>query len=252
MRLKALIVVCLTMWMFTPVHSTTFLPERKDYEKYCGNPDFVLIASTGRSGSTMLTKHLEKYIPGKVLKTHLLPPNKKCFKGKIIFIFSDPDQAAESALYGTFHFLKPPFGERHFRHVETADRAWLARIGGPFKQNEKDNLLSYDALGIDEHLKVWLHTGTKPATLKNAQILAVKYENLWDESTVEAIRDFLGLPHFKLPEQLPRGHKNLYKNEKLFRKIYNLGTEDNPKYAAYDAARALFEQAPPFQYLKIK
>lgn len=251
MRFKALIIVCLLMWIVVPSHSNAiFIAKRESFKKCCGKSDLIIIASTGRSGSTMLTKQLQQYVnPNKVLKTHLLPPDRKCFKGKILFIFSNPDQSAESALYMTLH--KHHFGERHFNHVETADRYWLKKIGGPYKQNEQHNLLSYDALGVYEHLKAWLFTETKPTTPEKAQILAIKYEHLWEENTLEAIRQFLDIPNFSLPDQLPRGHKDLFRKEKKFREIYNLGTEDNPRYAAYDDARCLWEHAPSFQYLQI-
>lgn len=251
MRLKALMTVCLFVLVWVPAHSNVlFIKTRESLKNYCGKSDIVILASTGRSGSTMLTKELQKYIHAdKVLKTHLLPPDSSSFKGKIVFIFSNPDQSAESALYMMLH--KYRFGERHFTHVETADRSWLMRIGGPYRQNEQHNLLSYDALGVYEHLKVWLFTKTKPATPKKAHILAIKYEHLWEESTVEAIRNFLKIPHFSLPPQLPRGHKDLNTREKKFRKLYNLGTKEDPRYAAYDDARCLWENAPPFQYLRI-
>lgn len=251
MRINVLIIVYLLAWITFPSNShATFIPSKASLTKYNFKTNLVMVASTGRSGSTMLTEHLKHYVPPyNVLKTHLLPPDRN-FKGKIIFIFSNPDQAAESALYMTLH--KKNFGKRHFTFVETADRLWLKKIGGPYKQTEQDNLLSYDALGTYQHLKIWLYTQTKPTDPKHAQILAVKYENLWDDNTIQAIRNFLHLPNFQLPPKLPRGHKtNLYSHEKSFRKIYNLGTVDNPRYAAYEDAKILWEQAPPFQYLRI-
>jgi hypothetical protein len=252
MRFKALIVIYLLIWL-VPFHShAVFIAKRNDLRKYCRRSDIVMIASTGRSGSTMLTKQIQKYLPPhKVLKTHLLPPNRNCFRGKILFIFSNPDQAAESALYKTLH--QKHFGEEHFIHVETADRKWLKEIGGPYNQTDQDNLLSYDALGTYEHLKAWLHTRTRPTSPEKAQILAIKYEHLWDEETVQAIRKFLKIPHFHLPHREERGHSNgeLFSQELAFKKIYNLGTETHPRYGAYDDARILWEKAPPFQYLKI-
>ena len=47
----------------------------------------------------MLTEQFSRFYQAhEVFKTHLLPPDKR-FLGKIVFIFSNPDQAAESALY---------------------------------------------------------------------------------------------------------------------------------------------------------
>jgi hypothetical protein len=253
MRLKLWTAICLLigMTLFSLSDASIFIAKRENLQKYYGRQDIVMIASAGRSGSTMLTKQVEEYLsPHNVLKTHLLTPDRR-FKGKIIFIFSNPDQAAESALFRILHGNR--FGDEHFSHVETADRAWLKRIGGPFNQTEQDNLLSYDALGTYEHLKEWLYHRTEPASLEHAQIMAVKYENLWDQATIRAMRKFLNISHFELPPKEERGHKaeELLPQEIAFRKIYNVGTPDNPRYAAYDEARVLWEQAPPFQFLKI-
>lgn len=253
MPFKRLMLLSLLIGGIFPFESdATFIAKRESLKRYENRSDVVVIASTGRSGSTMLTSQINKYAPKhRVLKTHLLPPDQS-FKGKVIFIFSNPDQAAESALYMTFHYKG--FEERHFKHVETADRGWLKKIGGPGCQTKQHNLLSYDALRTYEHLNVWLHTQTKPSDFKNGQILAVKYENLWDESVVQAIRDFLDIPLFKLPPQSARGHKEskLYSIEIAMKKMYNLGTATKPRYAAYDDARLLWEQAPPFQFLEIR
>ena len=252
MRFKVLIIACLLTSISFPFNSyAIFIANRDTLKKYDRIPNVVMIASTGRSGSTMLTRQLKKYIPSKlVLKTHLLPPDRS-FQGKIIFIFSNPDQAAESALYMTLH--KERFGKRHFSFVETADRNWLNRIGGAHNQTEHDNLLSYDALGIYQHLKMWLYTRTRPVDSKNAQILAIKYENLWEKKTVQAIRNFLNIHYFKLPPKRPRGYEqeSLFPQEITFRNIYNLGTATEPQYAAYDDAKILWEAAPPFQFLQI-
>lgn len=98
----------------------------------------------------------------------------------------------------------------------------------PQHQTEQDNLLSYDALGIYKHLKEWLFARTTPSSSKNAQILAIKYEYLWDDDTVQAIRNFLGIPSFKLPPYRPRGYQEggLNPQEIKFKELYNLGTEN--------------------------
>lgn len=248
MRFKALMILLLISFSFNS-HAMNFIQTQEELEKYNEESDIVVIASPGRSASTMLTKHLYHYFSEKqVLKIHLLPPDRK-FQGKIIFIFSNPDKAAESVLYQTLH--QQDFGKEHFDNVETADHHWLKKIGNVYKQTKENNLLSYDAFGTYEHLKAWLHTRTTSTGYKQAQILAIKYENLWDEKTVRAIRKFLDLPRFKLPSQESRGHKHLYRKEKKIRETYNLGTEEDPKYAAYADAKILWEQAPPFQFLKI-
>lgn len=252
MHIRALTIFYILMWIIFPFNShATFIAKKEDLKKYEKKTNMILIASTGRSGSTMLTKQIQEHVSSnKVLKTHLLPPSPK-FKGKILFIFSNPNQAAESALYMTLHTRE--FGDNHFRHMETADQGWLKKIGSPLKQTEQDNLLAYDAFGTYEHLKAWLYTHTKPTTPENAQILAIKYENLWDESTVQTIRKFLNIPSFTLPSKRTRGHKEeqLFSKELKIRSMYNLGTKKDPVYAAYENATILWKEAPPFQYLEI-
>lgn len=236
-----------------PVESEAFgvIRTREGLRYCCGKPQLVIVASTGRSGSTMITRQLDKYLGyGRVLKTHILPPDRKCFKGKIIFIFSNPDKAAESVLYQVLH--QEGFWKEHFVHVETADREWQKKISLPQNQTIEDNLLSYDALGTYEHLNVWLHTHTSPATPEKAQVLAIKYENLWERDTVNAIRNFLNTPNFKIPKWEERGHTDLFPYEIAFKERHNLGTDEDPRYSAYDEARKLWEEAPPFQYLKIR
>lgn len=230
-----------------------FLQQKEQWDQIIEKKGIVVIASTGRSGSTMLTNQMQACMkPDLVYKCHLLPPQSK-FKGKIIFIFSNPDLAAESALYMTLH--NKSFARQHFKHVQTADLKWLKMIGGAAAyQNTEHNLLSHDALGTLEHLTVWLQTNTEPSGVKEAQILAVKFENLWDPATVKAIRKFVNRSNFKLPLQRERGKEEdrLYSREIKYREKYNLGTPDEPRYAAYDDARDLWEQTPPFQFLKIK
>ncbi len=212
----------------------------------------VIVASPGRSGSTVLFNSLKKKCPRgyKVLKTHCLVP-KKSYSGKIIYVYSDPDKAAESVLHKCIN--DEPWGESHFTHVESSDISWLQDIGATTRQTIENNLLAYDALGCTKQLFYWLHGKTKPCEFNQAQILAIKYENLWDETTQEAIRTFLGLDGFKLPEKKNRGQwESLTEFEISAKTYHNKGTIDEPRYPAYASARALWENAPPLQYLLIK
>lgn len=251
MKLYTLVVILLAYFPSTNFAST-FIANREQLKKYANQEDIVLLASTGRSGSTMMTAQLNQFMPAKkVLKTHLLPPQNEEFKGKIIFIFSNPDKATESALYMMLH--KRLFAERHFNHMEKADREWFNNLGAARNQTPDNNLLNYDAFRITEHLDAWLHQNVKPASMQNANILAIKFERLWDKETIQAIRDFLNLPNFSLPPRKKRGHyDHLFPNEIAFRKQYNLGTPSKPQYAAYNEARKLWSDAPSFQFLKLK
>lgn len=227
-----------------------FVDSNKRLADFYGRADVILVASPGRSGSTLLTSLARQYATNyDILKTHILPPNRQ-FIGKIIFIFSNPDKAAESVLHIMIN--DPVWGKLHFSHVNSSDQEWLKKIGDTTKQTMKDNLLSYDALGCYKQLYEWL-CKTEKCDARDAQILAIKYENLWDPMTVEAIKDFLNIGQFNLPPKKERGyaHKKFNNKEVEFKKCYNLGTPSDPKYAAYNRARKIWLQMPAIQYLKL-
>lgn len=198
----------------------------------------------------MLTDSICDASPSKiVLKTHILPPRPD-FKGKIIFIFSNPDKGAESALHITLR--DELFGKLHFIHMESSDRTWFEEIKDTRLQTLQHNLLAYDALGITKQLQCWLKE-TYSSPIEEAQILAVKYEDLWKPRTLKAIELFLDIDRLEFPPYVPRGYatQELYGNELEFRIMYNSGSWEDPLYPAYDEARVLWEQAPSFKFLKI-
>ena len=244
-KLALLIVSC---FLAFPL-SANFIKEQKELEPYSSNENVIVIASSGRSGSTFLTEVIEEKAPQKVvLKMHRLPP-KGPFAGKIIFIFSNPDKAAESAFHRSLN--DPLFGVEHFIHLEGADKAWIQKLHSSAYQTVEHNLLAYDALGIEQHLKQWL-TLEKAGSLAQANVLAVKYEHLWDENTKEALAEFLGVKKLSLPQKRKRGQYTLSPKERRIRSFYNVGTGDDPRYEAYEKARALWEEALPFQPLVLK
>jgi hypothetical protein len=229
-----------------------FIPTQEALIPYYNTDQAVMVASTGRSGSSILCQSLYSCAPHDylLLKTHILPP-KKHFLGKIIFIFSNPDKFAESVLYLTL--TDPQWIRLAFYHIESSDKEWLKKIGTTPEQTETENLLAYDALGYFEQLKCWFYDRTTPCELNEAQILAVKYEHLWEPATQQVIEDFLLFENLSLPPQRERGRKweVLTEKERSFRTLYNTGTQQDPRYAAYDEARLLWESAPPFQFLYI-
>ncbi len=244
--------ICLFLLLISPLFAEEgFIAKRKQLKPYYDNENIVIIASPGRSGSTLLFDVSKKYCTHQtVLKTHLLPPDEK-FKGKILFIFSNPDQAAESALHRITH--SPTQGRTHFSHVESSDKKWFKAIGNNGNHQTKEkNLLAYDALGCEKQLEEWLHTKSQACCLQEAQILAIKFEYMWEAETIQAIQEFLQINAFEFPPKKERGYEKeeLSNLEISLKKIYNLGTDENPIYRAYDAARDLWEKAPPFQFLK--
>lgn len=227
------------------------IDSQKAFTHYGKKKNTLVVASPGRSGSTLLTQALLEQAEGyHVLKTHFLPPTKK-FKGKILFIFSNPDKATNSVFHLMFEI--PKWESWHFHNVETSDKVWYKLHQWMQGPNPMINLLTYDALGIGKQLKEWLHKKVMRCSQEEAQILAIKYEYLWNKEVLEAIRSFLELPEFKLPEQRERGKwDTINPNEKALRKKYNTGSEAEPNYPAYDEARYLWMRAPIFQFLKIK
>lgn len=236
----------------TLIFSLEFIIDKTELTPYLNRTDCIMVASCGRSGSSMLayrtSNNAKDYT---VIKTHMLPPCKE-FTGKILFIYSNPDKAAESVLHIMMNEI-PLWGYRHFRHMEASDPTWLEKIEDPTKQTEQHNLLASDALGYYQQLNEWLVLKTHEShnTPFESQILAIKYENLWDKETVEALQEFLGIIDFKLPAKRERGYQEdkLLPMEIAIRKLYNQGTWDKPIYIAYDGARLLWERMPPFQFL---
>lgn len=224
---------------------------RGQYIEVSNDPNVIIVASTGRSGSNLLTMTLSNFAEGRrVMKTHCLPPMTP-IKGKFFFIYSNPDLSAESALYRSLRSQQ--FGYEHFMNMETSDHSWLLSIDNDTrKQTLEHNLLAEDALGCAQHLTSWLYQDTQPCKPEEAQILAIKYEYLWEETTKNAIKEFLGLQRLQFPLKRERGRKfeGLSEIEKLMKLKYNMGTMLMPKYAAYDDARVLWEAAPPIQFLR--
>lgn len=234
------------------VYEDSFLQTKEEYSAYMDRKDVILIASPGRSGSTLLVDVMKKqFVDRFILKTHQSVPSY--FSGKIIFIFSNPDLAAESLLHWTLESSE--WGIAHFYNVFSSDKKWLDGLGLDFSQQTLEcNLLMYDALGYERHITEWLFIFTESSTCSEAQILAIKYENLWDEKTQNAIKQFCSVPNLILPEKKQRGYGNeqLSELEALIRNFYNEGTLENPQYKTYDDSRKIWQEAPPFQFLKIK
>jgi len=228
-----------------------FITTREEQIPFQNRADVDMLCSSGRSGSSMLTTALF-YAEAKggrtLLRSHLLPPDPG-FKGKILYIYSNPDLAAESALH--LSNVDAYFGLFHFIHMESADRQWYYDLKDTTLQTDEKNLLAYDGLGCEGQLESWLHSKTTSCDKQEAQILAIKYENLWESK--EEIEEFLEFK-FGLPPKRQRGCQldEISAKEQRFRRKFNLGTPENPRYKAYDKAREIWQKAPPLKYLKIK
>jgi hypothetical protein len=241
--------ICLFVCGLLAMRYTDFIEFSEGFPLYSQDSQCLVVASPGRSGRTLLVKSLAKWAPERVvLKTHQFVPKE--FKGKILFIFSQPDRAAESALHKLLE--DHVFGKLHFEHLFTSDKEWLAEIDNDTrKQSLEHNLLSYDALGVGVHLQKWLFDWVVPSSREEAQIMAIKYEHLWDDATQEAIREFCALDRFQLPARKERGceEKKMSSLERVLRRVYNEERKNPPEYKAYDHARKIWENAPAFQFL---
>ncbi len=223
---------------------------REIYHEKLQYPDTLVIASPGRSGSHMLTDTMLDYAVPKyrIGKTHLLPPTIP-FQAKIIFIFSNPDKVAESILNKMINHYD--WFSLHVKNVETTDLAWVEKVGKGILL--EDNLLTYDALGSERQLKEWLFIQTIPCPLEKAQILAVKYENIWEPETIAAIKEFLQVSELQLPTYQPRSESYMSDRRiNALKTLYNEGSNDEPKYRAYEEARVYWKFAPSFMYLKMR
>lgn len=245
MQLRNFILFFLSM--SSCAYSFIFVRTPEEFLNIPNTENSILIASIGRSGSTLLTEVIEKSVLSErtVFKTHSLSPSKKFYQGKILFIFSDPNQSIESVLHRML--IDPQFSKDHFRHVTTADQEWFVQFG--LQQTAEHNVLSYDALGYFEHLHQWLllETNTSP---QEARTLAIKYENLWDQETQEAICSFLQIDHLDIPPQETRGKFFLLDQQKEFRAAHNIGSTKAPIYPAYAPATRIWRDSPPLSYFK--
>jgi hypothetical protein len=236
------------MFFSFQINAVPFIAKPESLKKYYNRKDVVLVASPGQSESSQVALAVEKYASDYMaIESHLLPPNKK-FLGKIIFIFSNPDKAAEAALHQTMS--DENFGGMQFFHIETADANWLKKIGDTTQQTASHNLLSYDALGCYRHLVKWLKDKT-PCSPQEARILAIKFESLGDPLVTNSIKEFLNIDDFVLPDEFCCHVSEVLSDKELeLKALYNLSAPEEPRYKAYDKARKIWEYAPVIQYLK--
>jgi hypothetical protein len=237
-----------SVFIFGQPRLTKFLHDT--YEDAAQNSDSITIASIGRSGSDMLTAAILYTVQNtrKVYKTHLLPP-KIPYSGKILFIFSNPSQSADSLLHRSIK--QPNFRIGHFNNFEITDLSWRNSLGENIEFTLENNYLSFDGLEYHNQLINWLDE-SRNSKIEDANVMTVKYENLWDQETIDQIKIFLNLNQFKLPERKKRGcsESELTELEREIRKKYNLGTLENPRYPAYDKATEIWEEAKPYDFFK--
>lgn len=192
--------------------------------------DRVILASSGRAGSTMLceviaTSIIDRkfyFIPklvrkaivaysidlipmfdpiiskALVLKTHDLPNPELHKKYKTIFIWANPIDSINSV------------HRRGTRDGQLWIDEHISNLRGIGNRNE---LLTNDVLNFQMQMEYWT---------KQENVLKIQYELLWEHSTVESIEHFLGYK-IKLPKQTNRKYDNKLKvDNKLYKHLLSV------------------------------
>ncbi len=224
-----------------------FVSSYKEYESICNDTNVIVVGSVGHSGSTMLYEAVVESCEDRpVIKTHCLPPPKDRFQGKIIYIYSDPHKSIESLIHKATGTLKA-----HMRNMQTGDKELSDELSQGFYDDKemilKQRLLQQDLYGYFVHLDCWLRR-LPICDPEQANVLAIKYENLWEEESIKAIRFFLQDDSFQLPFYRPRGDYELTAVEINARNAMNLGSKEHPRYKAYDDAWNIWNTTPSIQW----
>lgn len=133
------------------------------------------VASTGRCGSTIMTRFLEKHTPG-VFGVHARDFVE--FRGKVIFLFGNPMNTAVST-----HIEIPVARMRlHYEHMDGDMSSWK-------------NFPREDSLGIEKLFDDWYRQ-------HSFSLIAIRYETMWDH--LEEIGEYLGVDMSKFPKKKDR------------------------------------------------
>lgn len=167
----------------------------------------IVVASCGRSGSTVLFKSISKacvrkaFKPfdleekirtyawrtrdikirnGIIYKTHDLPTAKLLnSNAKIIYTYDKPKKVVASVL----------------RKTKTQGINWFKKHAKHMRgKGNIDEVVAKDTLEIERNISEWL-------SLKRDKILRIKYDEIWSNS--EQISEFVGC-NVELPERRPR------------------------------------------------
>jgi hypothetical protein len=198
----------------------------------------IVVASTGRSGSTMLfnaisssfidnnhkrivsclgRSFLKKLCSGyldriqdiglfspTILKTHDLIDTSQIDKAKFIFVYADPLDSAQS--------VEKVVQEKGLIWFE--EHQYHLRGSGEYK-----DLYEKDVLNFENQIKTWTNVNSD-------RVMIIRYEELWDR--VDELSDFVGFP-VNLPERRERSPKKppASYNTKLFARLRGWITNRN-------------------------
>lgn len=180
----------------------------------------IIVASTGRSGSTMLFETIQSCLianrfkllsrnkkinkklvklagcymdrledvfhnASPVKKTHALFDSEKVAnKAKYIFVYGSPFESALS-VDEKYEDEGPMWLDEHLYHLES--------------EGDISDLFKKDILRYEDQLKAWLRS-------ESDQVLCVPYDKLWEKQAI--ISDFLGFEVI-LPNKKARKHKQI-------------------------------------------
>ena len=167
------------------------------------NRPSIIVASMGRSGSTVIFEALQartdarpaesflidiagtSFEPGAIYKTHDYPDALRGARNvRAVFLFGGASEAAKSVYFQEKAKGREWIG-RHFKHL---------KVHQPFEK-----LFEADILRIGDQLDVW-------TTWTHTPVLSLHYDTMWDN--IDILRQFTGL-NVQLPERRPRRDKSL-------------------------------------------
>jgi hypothetical protein len=117
----------------------------------------------------------ETFAMNTVYKTHRYPPSSLPNNVKLIFLFGNPMDIALSC-----HIQINQWGKSHYRNMQSD------------KFRENTIALEDDSLGLIPQFDSWYKE-------QSFDFLSVKYDNLFEQQSIDAISEYLGFP-LKLPK----------------------------------------------------
>lgn len=110
-----------------------------------------------------------KFEPGRVYKTHSLPPDHLPEHVKLVFMFGNPMDIALST-----HNMINLWGATHHRNL------------GSNLFVENDSLFYSDTLQLHKHFDAWFRQ-------HSFRFLSIKYEALYEQGTLDVLNRYLGI-----------------------------------------------------------
>ena len=218
-------------------------------KKISKNENAIVVASCGRSGSTMLTESLalssieygvgyiekkmadavtkwdwdlktENLERGYIHKTHDYPPKSIEIEGaKFIYVYADPYEVVYSTI----------------RKSREEGQEWIREHAKHMKSEicSVEEIIKADALGLENNFDAWRNISSK-------NVMILNYENIWNRRG--EISEFVGYD-VKIPKKKERrSSKGIVseKEQKMIKKVYesmHVKVENEKKIGEYAGER---------------